>query len=235
LNRYYQSGGARGERVQDLFGEIAGRYDLINDLQSFGLHRVWKRKLARLAQLPKEGVALDVCCGTGDIVLALCAQDARVVGIDFSAPMLALAETRIGAIPDAPLFLRGDAQQLPFRDESFDAVTVGYGLRNLASWKRGLEEMWRVAKPGGRLVVLEFGKPRNAIWRRLYFGYVRLAVPLFGRVFCKNAPAYAYIYESLRHYPAQEGVAAHMRRLGCTDVAIHNLAGGAMSINVGMK
>jgi demethylmenaquinone methyltransferase/2-methoxy-6-polyprenyl-1,4-benzoquinol methylase len=114
-------------------------------------------------------------------------------------------------------------------------VTVGYGLRNLASWKCGLEEMWRVTKPGGRLLVLEFGKPPNALWRALYFGYLRGAVPVFGRLFCNNAPAYAYIYESLQDYAGQEDVADYMRQLGCCEARVINLIGGAMSINVGVK
>jgi demethylmenaquinone methyltransferase/2-methoxy-6-polyprenyl-1,4-benzoquinol methylase len=218
--------------VQDLFGEIAPRYDLINDLQSFGLHRAWKRKLVELAAMRSGMTALDVCCGTGDIAFALQVHGAEVVGLDFSAPMLRVAGARKeGAVS----FMQGDALQLPFPDHAFDAVTVGYGLRNLASWKCGLEEMWRVTKPGGRLLVLEFGKPPNALWRALYFGYLRGAVPVFGRLFCNNAPAYAYIYESLQDYAGQEDVADYMRQLGCCEARVINLIGGAMSINVGVK
>lgn len=247
MNPYYQPGPARGERVQDLFAEIAPRYDLVNDLQSFGLHRLWKRKLARLAQLGKGMRALDVCCGTGDISLALAASGARVVGVDFSAPMLRVAGARASSLTidsarsahaedsDSPSFLQGDALRLPFPDNTFEAVAVSYGLRNLSSWQRGLEEMWRVTKSGGRLLVLDFGKPANSLWRSAYFAYLKIGVPLFGRLFCKNAPAYAYIYESLQHYPAQEGVAAHLRQLGCRNVRIMNLVGGAMSINTGTK
>jgi len=232
VNSYYQSGEARAGRVQDLFGEIAPRYDLINDLQSFGLHRAWKRKLVELAAVRSGVTALDVCCGTGDIAFALCARGAQVAGLDFSSPMLRVAAARKEGVVS---FMQGDALQLPFPDDTFDAVTVGYGLRNLASWQRGLEELWRVTKPGGRLLVLEFGKPSNALWRALYFGYLRAAVPIFGRLFCNNAPAYAYIYESLQHYAGQEGVADHMRQLGCREARVINLIGGAMSINVGVK
>jgi demethylmenaquinone methyltransferase/2-methoxy-6-polyprenyl-1,4-benzoquinol methylase len=127
-------------------------------------------------------------------------------------------------------FVRGDAQDLPFAEDSFDIVTVGYGLRNLASWETGLREMQRVAKPGGRLLVLEFGKPDNPLWRGLYSSYLRLFVPVFGRLFCGNAGAYSYILESLRAYPSQQGVAATMRQLGLTDVRVINLLGGVMSI-----
>ena len=232
VNPYYQTGAGRSGRVQDLFGEIAPRYDLINDLQSFGLHRAWKRKVVELASVKSGMTALDVCCGTGDIAFALQQRGARVVGLDFSAPMLRVAS---GKADGGLSLMRGDAQQLPFADNMFDAVTVGYGLRNLASWQRGLHEMWRVAKPGGRLLVLEFGKPPNALWRALYFAYLRGAVPIFGRLFCNNAPAYAYIYESLRNYAGQKGVADYMRQLGCREARVINLVGGAMSINVGVK
>lgn len=232
MNAYYQHGSARAGRVQDLFGEIAPRYDLLNDLQSLGLHRAWKRKLVELAAIAPRACALDVCCGTGDIAFALHQQGAQVAGLDFSAPMLRVASSR--ANRDVS-FVRGDAQQLPFLDDTFDAVTVGYGLRNLASWRRGLTEMWRVTKPGGRLLVLEFGKPPNWLWRKLYFSYLKNAVPIVGRIFCNNAPAYAYIHESLQHYAGQEGIAERMRELGCREARVINLLGGAMSINVGVK
>jgi demethylmenaquinone methyltransferase/2-methoxy-6-polyprenyl-1,4-benzoquinol methylase len=232
---YYEAGEHRAERVQDLFGQIAPRYDLINDLQSFGLHRAWKRKAVRLAQVGQGMCALDICCGTGDIVFALRKCGAAVIGVDFSLPMLRGALRR-GAGPAAGILLmQGDAQRLPFADGTFDAVTVGYGLRNLIDWNRGLAEMWRVAKPGGRLVVLDFGKPDNAVWRAIYFAYLRWAVPVFGRIFCKNASAYAYILESLQHYSGQRGIEAQMRELGCQQVRVINLLGGAMRINFGIR
>ena len=238
-NVFYAPGEQRAAKVNDLFAAIARRYDLLNDLQSFGLHRHWKRQVVELAAVRPGQRALDVCCGTGDIALALSQQGAEVTGLDFSRAMLDIAETRrlknTQSDTANPKFIQGDAQQLPFPDNSFDAVTVGYGLRNLASWETGLREMARVAKPGGRLVVLEFGKPDNAMWRAVYFGYLKICVPVFGLVFCRNAGAYGYILESLKHYPAQRAVAAKMRDLGLVNVRIENLLGGAMSINYGEK
>jgi demethylmenaquinone methyltransferase / 2-methoxy-6-polyprenyl-1,4-benzoquinol methylase len=238
-NPYYQADQTRGQRVEDLFESIAPRYDLINDLQSFGLHRMWKRRLVQLANPRPAMRALDVCCGTGDVVFTLAGCGAETVGVDFSRAMLEVAGARAGSLAKAhghaPLFIRGDAQHLPFGDNTFDAVTVGYGLRNLANWQRGLDEMWRVAKAGAALLVLDFGKPANPLWRGIYFRYLGWCVPLFGGLFCRNAPAYAYILESLKDYPAQQGVAAHMRDLGCRDVRIINLIGGAMSINAAVK
>ena len=235
-NSFYEPGSQRAARVNDLFAGIAARYDLINDVQSFGLHRFWKWRLLRLAN-PRPGTrALDLCCGTGDIALALARRGADVTGLDFSGPMLEIARQKIP--PSAlrpPQFIQGDAQQIPFPDNSFDIVTVGYGLRNLASLDTGLREMQRVAKPGGRLLVLDFGKPDNTLWRALYFGYLRFFVPVLGRVFCGNPAAYAYILESLQHYPAQRGVAERMRGLGLKNVRIINFLGGMMSINAAEK
>jgi demethylmenaquinone methyltransferase / 2-methoxy-6-polyprenyl-1,4-benzoquinol methylase len=240
-NTFYDPGGERAARVSDLFAGIAPRYDLINDLQSFGLHRLWKRRLVRLAN-PKAGErALDLCCGTGDIALALARRGAEVAGLDFSAPMLEIArQKQLGHSADSrdrsnPQFLQGDAQQIPFPDNSFEIVTVGYGLRNLASLETGLREMQRVTKPGGRLLVLDFGKPDNAVWRAIYFGYLKFFVPVLGRIFCGDFAAYAYILESLKHYPAQRGVAEKMRELGLKNVRIINFVGGVMSINYAEK
>ena len=132
-------------------------------------------------------------------------------------------------------FLRGDAQQIPFPDASFDLVVISYGLRNLNDWETGLREMQRVTRPGGRLLVLDFGKPDNALWRGIYFTYLKWFVPLLGRLFCGDADTHGYILESLKHYAAQKRVAAKMKELQLTDVRIINLMGGAMSINYGAK
>jgi demethylmenaquinone methyltransferase/2-methoxy-6-polyprenyl-1,4-benzoquinol methylase len=238
-NVFYAPGEQRAAKVNDLFAAIARRYDLLNDLQSFGLHRHWKHRVVGLAAIQPGQRALDVCCGTGDIALALARGGAEVTGLDFSQAMLEIAENRrlksTQSTTANPKFIQGDAQQLPYPDNSFDAVTVGYGLRNLAGWETGVTEMFRVTKPGGRLVVLDFGKPSNALWRAIYFTHLKMTVPLLGWLFCGNADAYAYILESLKHYPAQEGVAAKMRELNLSNVRVINLLGGAMAINYGEK
>lgn len=239
VNRFYSPDEQRAARVNDLFARIAPRYDLINDLQSFRLHRVWKRRLAGLANVHPGEKALDLCCGTGDLAFDLAELGAEVVGLDFTQEMLNVAEMRRRNLETGKQsriqFIRGDAQQIGFPDNSFEIVTVGYGLRNLASWETGLREMNRVTRPGGRVLILEFGKPDNRVWRACYFGYLKLFVPLLGWIFCRNAAAYAYILESLKHYPAQRGVAEKMRGLGMQNVRIINLLGGVMSINYGEK
>jgi demethylmenaquinone methyltransferase/2-methoxy-6-polyprenyl-1,4-benzoquinol methylase len=132
-------------------------------------------------------------------------------------------------------FLRGDAQHIPFPDSSFDVVTISYGLRNLADWEAGLREMRRVVRPGGRLLVLDFGKPDNAVWRTLYFAYLRYFVPVMGRIFFHDADTHGYILESLLHYAGQRGVAAKMQELGLVQTQVINLMGGVMSINYAEK
>ena len=238
-NVFYTPGDQRAARVNDLFAAIARRYDLLNDLQSFGWHRRWKRRVAELADLPPGGRALDLCCGTGDIAFALARRGAKVTGLDFSRKMLEVAESRrlksLKFEAQNPAFIQGDALQIPFPDATFDAVTVGYGLRNLTSWEKGLAEMHRVARPGARLIVLDFGKPANVVWREIYFGHLRCSVPLIGWLFCGNAQAYAYILESLKHYPAQLAVAEKMRALKLANVRVINLLSGAMAINYGEK
>ena len=238
-NVFYTPGEQRAAKVNDLFAAIARRYDLLNDVQSFGLHRRWKRRVIELAAVQPGNRALDLCCGTGDLALALARRGAEVTGIDFSPAMLEVAEARRQRDFKSQIsnlkFMAGDALQIPFSDASFDIVTVGYGLRNLTSWEKGLDEMHRVARPGARLVVLDFGKPANALWRGIYFAHLKCAVPLLGWIFCGNADAYAYILESLKQYPAQPAVAAKMRKLKLVNVRVINFLGGAMAINYGEK
>lgn len=242
-NSFFVPGEQRAGRVNDLFAEVAPRYDLINDVQSLGLHRLWKRRVIRAAKVGPGQSALDLCCGTGDLTLALARTGAAATGLDFSEPMLAVARQRARRLiePDAasgagPVeFQQGDALRLPFAERAFDAVTIGYGLRNLSDPRAGLAEMGRVLRSGGRLVVLEFGKPENALWRGFYFAYLRWVVPVFGRLFCGNASAYAYILESLQNYPAQAGVTRLLQELGFVDIRVTNLLGGAMSIHEARK
>jgi demethylphylloquinol methyltransferase len=248
-NRYYQPGSARANRVEVLFNRVAPRYDRLNDLQSLGLHRLWKRVLVRQACATPGARVLDVCCGTGDLAYGLCQSGARVVGVDFSAPMLAVARNRgRGGIRREegtsrpgqhekvePAWVRADALRLPFAAGTFDAVTIGYGLRNLSSFEDGLREFWRVTRPAGRLLILDFGKPSNRLVRFLYFSYLRLLVPWFGRLGCGDADAYGYILESLRHYPAQEGMEALLRKVGWEPAGSRDWLGGAMNLTTACK
>lgn len=240
-NEFYSPGEQRATKVNELFARIAPRYDFINDVQSLGLHRRWKRRLISLTTVRPGERALDLCCGTGDLAFALAEAGARVTGVDFNEEMLRVAVQRsqclpvhakqIQAVKPQVEFIRGDAQKIPFSADTFDIITIGYGLRNLADLNAGIHEMLRVTKPGGRLLALEFGKPDNPLWRTIYFTYLRAFLPLFGKIFCGNAAAYGYILESLKHYPAQDGVCAIMRSCGWQNVRVINLLAGVMSIH----
>jgi len=235
-NKFYEAGEKRAEKVNDLFAAVAPRYDLINDLQSFGMHRLWKRKLIKMAQVKPGSKALDLCCGTGDVAFALAAQGAEVLGVDFSGPMLSVAKQRQARDRVEHVeFVRGDALKLPAADSSVDVLTISYGLRNLSDFEGGLKEMLRVLKPGGRLLVLDFGVPDNSLWRFGYFQYLKWFVPVFGRLFCGDSDTHAYILKSLQNYPAQRGVEKLMRQLKCEQVQVVNLLGGVMGINYGVK
>ena len=224
----------RAARVNDLFAAVAPRYDLINDLQSFGLHRLWKRRLVRLSGVRPGARALDVCCGTGDVAFALARAGAETTGLDFSAAMLLVARQRADrdAAGNPPRFLQGDALHLPFEDASFETVTISYGLRNLADLDGGLRELKRVLRPGGRLLILDFGKPDSTPWRWLYFQYLRWCVPILGRLFCGDADTHSYILQSLHAYPGQRAVDDRLARAGFDQRSLYQLLGGIMAINV---
>jgi demethylmenaquinone methyltransferase/2-methoxy-6-polyprenyl-1,4-benzoquinol methylase len=191
-----------------------------------------------LADVRPGESALDVCCGTGDVTFRLAAAGAEATGIDFSQPMLDVAARRAERYPEGPLrprFLQGDALDLPFPDSRFDVVTISYGLRNLADFEGGLRELTRVLRPGGRLLILDFGKPSWRPWRWVYFQYLRWVCPVFGRWFCGDGDTHGYILDSLLAYPAQEGVDRSLRNLGFGERQCVELLGGMMSINMGWR
>ena len=227
---------AHVEKVDALFSTIAMRYDLVNDIQSAGLHRLWKRKMARLVALGESEQALDVCCGTGDLIVRLAKGGGRVGGVDMNGAMLNVARRRLAKrnIAQSRLY-QADALQLPFGDGQFDVVTIAYGLRNLADYKTGLQEIFRVLKPGGRLAILDFGKPPNRFLRGLYYQYLRWALPVFGWLFCGSASAYAYILDSLEKYPAQSGVKDMLDEIGFSSVNVANIMLGTMSLHIARR
>jgi demethylmenaquinone methyltransferase/2-methoxy-6-polyprenyl-1,4-benzoquinol methylase len=238
-NKYLSYDDERAPKVREMFSRLAPRYDLVNDVMSFGLHRRWKRDTVELGlESPARPLRwLDLCCGTGDIAFLaerLAGQgQARVTGLDFTLPMLAVARRRRPSEGSTASFSQGDALRLPFRDGSFDVVSVGYGLRNLADIPRGLAEMRRVLAPGGRAVVLDFGKPDNPVASALYWAYLEIAMPLMGWLFHGDPDTYAYIPASLTRYPAQRGVEALMKEAGFVNVRFEERLLGTMGINVG--
>ena len=224
------------QKVDRLFGAIAARYNLVNDIQSLGLHRVWKRRVVALANLNEGETGLDLCCGTGDIAIGLAKRGGSIVGMDLNRPMLNQAAACLAKRGEQRVSLaQADALNLPLGDHTLDLVTIGYGLRNLANMEDGLREITRVLKPGGRLLILDFGKPANRLLRSSYYLYLAWMLPVFGWLCCGNASAYAYILDSLKKYPAQKGVAAKLGFLGYKSVQIIDIMGGTMSFHVAIK
>ena len=225
-------------RVRSMFANISARYDLLNHLLSASLDKQWRRKVARQVQstVNSDGFVLDVACGTGDLAFTLLeATGAQVIGTDFCRPMLEVAQ-RKGAKQNRRVpFIEGDALQLPFANDSFDAVTIAFGLRNLASFESGLQELLRVVKPGGNVLVLECSKPTMPGFRQLYEFYFHRVLPVLGGIVSGSKSAYAYLPDSVRRFPDQKGLASMMRAVGFDSVEFSNLTGGVAAIHCGTK
>jgi demethylmenaquinone methyltransferase/2-methoxy-6-polyprenyl-1,4-benzoquinol methylase len=223
--------------VREMFSAIARRYDLLNNLLSLGLHKRWKRYAVHLAAPPPGGLGLDVCCGTGDLAFLLkqrLGPRGRAVGVDFAEPMVRLARRRGKGLPGV-WFVQGDAEALPFPQDAFHAATVGFGVRNVARVEQALRELFRVLRPGGRLVVLEFSAPRNRLFAALYDFYSYTAVPWLGRRLSRHPDAYWYLPTSIRSWPDQDRFADLLRQAGFVRVRYRNLLFGAVAVHVADK
>jgi demethylmenaquinone methyltransferase/2-methoxy-6-polyprenyl-1,4-benzoquinol methylase len=221
-----------------MFGRIAGRYDLLNHLLSGNVDKRWRRLVARtLEPLLVEGAhALDVACGTGDLSLALGgAGGARVVGLDFCRPMLEIARRKADEEARSIPFVEGDALRLPFADRSFEVVTIAFGLRNLSSVERGLAELLRVLRPGGRAAVLEFSSPVVPGFRALFEFYFTRVLPRIGGLVSGSRGAYEYLPDSVRKFPDQKRLAEMMRGAGFEEVGYKNLTGGIAALHTGRR
>jgi demethylmenaquinone methyltransferase/2-methoxy-6-polyprenyl-1,4-benzoquinol methylase len=220
-----------------MFDRIAGVYDLMNTAMTVGLHHRWRQRAADRAELTQGSAALDVCCGTGDLALALSERvgpSGRVVGCDFSEAMLERARHKAVERGVDVAFEWADALELPYADREFDAVTVGFGARNLADLERGVAEMVRVLRPGGRLVILEITQPRRPPLSTFYSLWFDRLVPFLGSV-AGDRDAYTYLPESVKRFPPPEGVAAVMAAAGTERVRWTVLAGGIIAIHSGVK
>jgi demethylmenaquinone methyltransferase / 2-methoxy-6-polyprenyl-1,4-benzoquinol methylase len=223
--------------VRGMFDRIAGVYDLMNSAMTAGLHHQWRQRAVERAQVGPGSDALDVCCGTGDLALELrrrIGPDGRVVGSDFSEPMLELARRKSGEEGLPVEFGWADALELPYGDASFDAVTIGFGARNLADLDRGIAEMARVSRPGGRLVILEITRPQREPLAAFYSLWFDRIVPVIGSV-AGDSDAYSYLPNSVRTFPEPEQLAAKMDAAGYTEIRWLLLAGGIIAIHSGTK
>jgi demethylmenaquinone methyltransferase/2-methoxy-6-polyprenyl-1,4-benzoquinol methylase len=225
-------------RVRAMFAGISARYDLLNHLLSGNMDKRWRQKVAKRMHSVVRGGGriLDVACGTGDLAQELFAvTGARVIGADFCRPMIEIARRKALARNQAIPFVEGDALQLPFPDDSFEAVTIAFGLRNLASVEGGLAELLRVLKPGGTTIVLEFSRPTVPGFRALFQFYFRRVLPLLGGVVSGSKSAYEYLPDSVARFPDQEQLVELMRKVGFAEVEYLNLTGGIAALHSGRK
>jgi demethylmenaquinone methyltransferase/2-methoxy-6-polyprenyl-1,4-benzoquinol methylase len=227
----------KARRVRAMFDSIAPRYDLLNHLLSVNIDKLWRARVVRELRpvLRQPGAtALDVCCGTGDLAIALAAEAGphAVTGLDFSAPMLRIATTKVAS---RVALLQADASAMPFSDQQFDAVTVAFGLRNLASPEKGLAEMYRVLKPGGRVAILEFSQPVVPVVRELFAFYFHHILPRVGGLISGSYGAYQYLPESVKHFPDQPSLEEAMNAAGFVDTSYRNLSFGIAALHQGKR
>jgi demethylmenaquinone methyltransferase/2-methoxy-6-polyprenyl-1,4-benzoquinol methylase len=222
-------------RIRSMFDRIAGRYDLLNSIMSARMHHRWRARTVELADPPRGGGALDICCGTGDLALELkrrMGPDAQVNGVDFSHEMLELAREKSRREGLDVSYAAGNALELAYPDSSFDVATVGFGVRNLVDLERGIGEMARVVRPGGRVAILEITTPRRPPLSWFYSIWFFRIVPFLG-VLTRDRQAYSYLPESVRRFPPAPALAELMERCGLRDIRYRLLAGGIVAIHVG--
>jgi len=227
------------QAVHEMFSGIAGKYDFLNHLLSLNIDKRWrKRVLSNLSGIVgrPDATVLDVACGTGDLTLELSeGGNAKVIGTDFCRPMLAIASEKSGDLAKRPPFIEADGLRLSFSDETFDAVTIAFGLRNFSNWKAGVIELARVLKPGGKLVILEFSTPIVPGLKQLFSFYFRTILPRIGGVVSGSRGAYEYLPDSVSRFPDQKGLVAMMTEAGLDKVGFENLTGGIAAIHIGTK
>lgn len=223
--------------VRRMFDRIAPRYDLLNRVLSFSIDRRWRRQLLKSIdeQLRRQdAVVLDLCCGTGDVLLEMRDRGrARILGVDFSHPMLSAAKNKLRIKQAESTLVEADALKLPLGERSLDAIAIAFGFRNLANYRSGLEELRRVLKPGGTLAILEFSHPPNAVFRALYGTYSRFVLPVIGGLISGSREAYTYLPESIGKFPGADTLAAMMRDEGFRMVEYKLLTFGIAALHVG--
>lgn len=227
-------------RIAGMFDAIAHRYDQLNHLLSVGLDRRWRRLLVATLDLSDGAYVVDVCTGTADLAMAASLHRPSlglVVGVDFAGAMLALGQQKLrsAGLDGVVRLAQGDACRLPCRSDCADAVTVGFGIRNVAETTQAVREMYRVLKPGGHVAILEFGEPRMPVLRTLYLWYFRRILPRVGRLLSRHAEAYAYLPASVSAFLGSEAFAERLRASGFSDVRISRLTFGVVCLYVARK
>lgn len=227
------------QRVHQVFENISSKYDFMNSVISFQRHIAWRKDVMKRMGVTKGSEALDLCCGTGDWSIALArvvGENGHVTGLDFSKNMLSVAEQKVTKeeINNIEL-IHGNAMDLPFEDNSFDYVTIGFGLRNVPDLKQVLSEMYRVVKPGGKVVCLETSQPTMPVFRQVYYLYFQYIMPILGRIFAKSYQEYSWLQESAKDFPGRDELAAEFGQAGFTNIDVKAYSGGVAAMHLGMK
>lgn len=228
---------SKTSRVRAMFAEIAPRYDFLNHALSLNIDRRWRRfvirKLGDALSRP-DAIALDLCCGTADLSVALAAR-VPTLGVDFCRPMLIRGSDKLSGCACPVMLVEGDALKVPSPDGAFDVVTVAFGLRNLESVEGGLKEIYRLLKIGGRAAVLEFSRPVIPVFRGLFNYYFTRILPRLGNAVSGSGFAYSYLPESVQEFPDQDALVGLMRGVGFSNVTYYNLSGGIAALHLGDK
>mgnify|MGYP001370266799 CR=1 FL=1 len=230
---------SKEERVHRVFESIYKNYDKMNSIISFQQHKRWRKDTMKRMNVQKGQHALDLCCGTGDWTIALAeavGEQGHVIGLDFSKNMLKIGEEKVANknLKNVEL-VYGNAMELPFEDNTFDYVTIGFGLRNVPDYMRVLQEMRRVLKPGGKAVCLETSQPTLFGFKQLYYLYFRYIMPFFGKIFAKSYQEYSWLQESARDFPGMKELAKMFEDAGFKDVYFKPYFGGVAAVHFGTK
>lgn len=230
---------SKEKRVHDVFEKIYKNYDSMNSIISFQRHKAWRNDVMKRMNVKENAEALDVCCGTGDWSFALAkavGTNGNVIGLDFSDNMLSIAKKRQAEERLSHLeFMLGNAMELPFKNNAFDYVTIGFGLRNVPDYMTVLKEMYRVVKPGGIVVCLETSQPTLPVFRQLFSFYFRFIMPLFGKIFAKSFKEYAWLHESTKNFPSKEQLTKMFYEAGFSNVNTKSYTAGVAAMHMGFK
>lgn len=230
---------AKERHVHAVFEKIAPKYDFMNDLLSFRRHKAWRRFALNKMNIQNGDTALDLCCGTCDWTIAIACRNggAKVTGLDFSKQMLKYGQQKIdrAGLQDSITLIQGNAMELPFANDSFDFVTIGFGLRNLPDYKQALREMYKVVKPGGKVVCLELSKPVWQPFKAIYYLYFKHLLPLLGKIFAKSYEQYKWLPESLATFPDHRQLKKIFEEAGFEKTEVYPLTGGIAALHIGTK
>jgi demethylmenaquinone methyltransferase/2-methoxy-6-polyprenyl-1,4-benzoquinol methylase len=235
---YKEESSSKKEQVAKMFDNISHNYDFLNHFLSMGIDKGWRRKAIKILQPLKPKQILDVATGTGDFaIMALAINPEKITGVDISEGMLDMGRRKIQrrGFTEKITLMSGDSENLPFEENKFDAVTVAFGVRNFENLEKGLTEIFRVIKPGGMVVVLEFSRPRKFPFRQLYNFYFKIVLPKIGRMISKDKVAYTYLPESVEVFPDGEDFLGILKNIGFKDIACKSLTFGISSIYTGRK